>query len=461
MSKKLTQKEVLDRFKKVHGDKYDYSLVDYLFEATKVNIICKKDGHGVFPQTPKDHFSGRGCPDCGKIKRTEKSKLTQKEVLERFKKVHGKTYDYSLVEYVGVDTDVEIICNKDGHGVFPQRPSKHFKGQGCPDCGKIKSNISRKLTQKEVLERFKKVHGDTYDYSLVKYNRSDENVIIICSVHGEFPQTPETHWTGSGCNECGNIKTGNSRRKTKEEFIDEARLVHGDEYDYTLVEYKDYDTKVKIECKKDGHGVFPMTPSNHLEGQGCPDCGRIKSSITRTKSTEIFVKQAQGIHADKNYDYHKVNYIKGEKEVVIVCPIHGDFPQTPKKHLQGHGCHFCFNKGEDRLAKILNGNVLFHRNYRINEKLFDFYLPDHNLIIERDGQQHYYDVFPDYSIEENHQNDIEKTNLAKSKGHKVCRIPYWLSEVDERKEIQNILKGQPTYPDVPDLEHEKSKPLPN
>ena len=65
------------------------------------------------------------------------------------------------------------------------------------------------------------------------------------------------------------------------------------------------------------------------------------------------------------------------------------------------------------------------------------------------------------SIEEHHQIDIEKTNLAKSKGHKISRIPYWLSEEDEKKEIQNILNVQPTYPDVPDLEHEKSKPLPN
>ena len=98
--------------------------------------------------------------------------------------------------------------------------------------------------------------------------------------------------------------------------------------------------------------------------------------------------------------------------------------------------------------------------------MFDFYLPDYNLIIERDGEQHYYDSFKRFvgrkvNFEENHQIDIEKTKLAKSKGHKICRIPYWLSEEDEKKEIQNILNGQPTYPDVPDLEQAKTKPLPN
>ena len=110
--------------------------------------------------------------------------------------------------------------------------------------------------------------------------------------------------------------------------------------------------------------------------------------------------------------------------------------------------------------------AVVHRNHRINNRYFDFYLPEYNLIIERDGEQHYDRSFifmnkKAPTLAENHQNDIEKTKLAKSKGHKICRIPYWLSEEDERKEIQNILNGQPTYPDVPDLEQAKTKPLPN
>ena len=597
MSRKLPQKEVLDRFKKVHGDKYDYSLVEYLFEATKVKIICK-NGHGVFYQTPKDHFSGRGCPDCGKIRRINKSKLTRKQVLDRFKKVHGDTYDYSLVEYVGVDTDVQIICKKDEHPIFTQTPSKHFKGQDCPICGRTKSSISRKIHQKEVLDRFKKVHGDKYDYSLVEYNRSDENVIIICSLHGEFLQTPQIHWIGSGCNECGNLKTAKSLRKTKEKFIEESNLVHGEKYDYSLVEYVSGSTKVNIICKKNGHGVFPMTPGNHHEGQGCPICGRTKSSITRTKSTENFIKQAKEIYLDKIYGYEKVNYLKGNKNVIIVCPIHGDFLKTPKKHLQGQGCQICgdlegreksrltieefiersniihnnyygydkveyvnnstdviivcpvhgdfpqtpsshlsgrgcvdcgiirraeeqtksveqfimeanlkhngiyeygnvdykkaiedvlitckihgdflqtpdshlqgsgcqrcLNKGEGRLAIILNEIGIVHRYFRISNRIFDFYLPEYDIIIERDGEQHYYKEVKNWgTVKDNHQIDIEKTKLAKSKGHKICRIPYWLSEEDERREIKNILNGEPTYPDVPDLEQEKTKPLPN
>ena len=668
MSKKLTQKEVLERFKKVHGDTYDYSHVEYVEAHTNVKIICKKDGHGIFDRRPNDHYRGRGCPKCGVKKRSEKRKISQKEVLERFKKVHGDEYDYSHVEYVGDKLKVKIICIKYGHGIFEQRPNNHAQGQGCPECGLLKGTV--KLTKKQVLEKFKKVHGDTYDYSLVEYDgastkvkiicrkdghgvfeqtpsshlngrgckdcgyikrgnslrktieefldkaklvhvekydyslieyvdsrtkvkiickedghgifeqnptshlqgigcpkcgivstleklnlgvdgfvqrsnlvhnnfygyekveyvNSTTYVIIKCPVHGDFTQIPASHLSGTGCPQCGNIKQGDVLRKTKAKFIEEAELVHGDEYDYSLVEYVDTHTNISIICKKDGHGKFNQAPNGHLHGSGCPKCAHIKTTTKLTKSTDDFVKQAKEVHPYKNYGYEKVVYVNAFTKVVIVCPVHGDFSQSPDKHLQGNGCkdcgrisqiekqrltidefieksniihnnyygyekvvylnnstkviiscskhgnfkqrphdHLqgtgcpkCINKSEGRLAIILNEIGVVHRNHRINNRYFDFYLPKYNLIIERDGEQHYYEPVENWgSIEQNHQNDIEKTNLAKSKGHKICRIPYWLSEEDERKEIQNILNGQPTYPDVPDLEQAKSKPPPN
>jgi len=154
--------------------------------------------------------------------------------------------------------------------------------------------MGRKLTQKEVLDRFKKVHGDEYDYSLVDYKGGHTNVKIICTKdgHGVFTQRPSKHFRGQGCPDCGIIKRVNSTRKNTEQFIEESKLVHEDEYNYSLVRYVDDSTKVKIICKKDGHGVFTQTPSNHLRGQGCPVCGRIKSNFTRTKSTGYFIKQS-------------------------------------------------------------------------------------------------------------------------------------------------------------------------
>ena len=147
--------------------------------------------------------------------------------------------------------------------------------------------MRRKLTQKEVLDRFKKVHGNEYDYSLVEYVEAHTNVSIICNKdrHGVFTQRPSKHFSGQGCPDCGIIKRVNSTRKNTEQFIEESKLVHEDEYDYSLVRYVDDSTKVKIICKKDGHGVFTQTPSNHLRGQGCQKCGFIKISISKLKST--------------------------------------------------------------------------------------------------------------------------------------------------------------------------------
>ena len=459
---KLTKKDVLEKFKKVHGDTYDYSLVEYDRASTKVKIICRKDGHGVFEQTPSSHLNGRGCKDCGYIKRGNSLRKTIEEFLDKAKLVHVEKYDYSLIEYVDSRTKVKIICKEDGHGIFEQNPTSHLQGIGCPKCGIVSTTEKLNLGIDEFVQKSNLVHNNFYGYEKVEYVNSTTYVIIKCPVHGEFTQIPASHLSGTGCPQCGNIKQGDVLRKTKAKFIEEAELVHGDEYDYSLVEYVDTHTNISIICKKDGHGKFNQAPNGHLHGSGCPKCAHIKTTTKLTKSTDDFVKQAKEVHPYKNYGYEKVVYVNAFTKVVIVCPLHGTFSQAPDKHLQGTGCPKCINKSEGRLAIILNEIGVVHRNHRINNRYFDFYLPKYNLIIERDGEQHYYEPVENWgSIEQNHQNDIEKTNLAKSKGHKICRIPYWLSEEDERKEIQNILNSQPTYPDVPDLEQAKTKPLPN
>jgi len=530
MPKKLTQKEVLDRFKKVHGDEYDYSLVEYEGQSKKVIIVCRVHGH--FLQRPGDHLRGSGCQDCGILKRSNAQRKTREKFIEDAKSVHGDKYDYSLVEYEGKEKKVIIICPI--HGDFFQTPSNHIKYE-CRDCGILKNSNAQRKTREKFIEDAKSVHGDKYDYSLVEYVNAGTKVKIICKKdgHGVFNQIPSDHYR-YGCPDCGILKRSNSRRSTKAQFIEDAKSVHGDKYDYSLVEYVNAGTKVKIICKKDGHGVFNQIPSNHHDGHGCRKCAIIQRAIRRAKTKEDFIKISKEIHPDKNFDYSKVEYVNNRTDVIISCPLHGDFKQQPNNHLQGYGCNDCgyietrdklikseedfveeanikhsgiykydnvdykgdrskvsitckkhgdfsqephghlqgqgcpkcFNKNEGRLAIILNEIGIVHRNYRINNRYFDFYLPDYNLIIERDGEQHYYEPFKIVgsrmkTIVQNHQNDIEKTKLAKSKGHQIYRIPYWLSEEDEKKEIQNILNGQPTYPDVPDLEQSKTKPLPN
>lgn len=179
-------------------------------------------------------------------------------------------------------------------------------------------------------------HGDRYDYSNVIYVKSKEEVEIICKVEGHkaFPQTPNHHLCGQGCNMCyGKIKL------TKEEFIKKANKVHGEgTYDYSKVKYIDNKTDVIIICPK--HEPFLQAPNNHLQGQGCPICRYMKSSEKLRMTKEEFIKRAREIHGDK-YDYSKVIYFNNSTKVIITCPKHGDFKQIPNSHLNGNGCRKC------------------------------------------------------------------------------------------------------------------------
>lgn len=183
-------------------------------------------------------------------------RLTTDEFIHRAYKLHGDLYDYSQVEYVSMHINVKIICRK--HGVFYQSPSNHLKGYGCPICNKSEK---RRLAKDEVIHRFKEMHGDTYDYSLMDYQGTKRKVKIICPEHGIFEQTPEKHMVGQGCPKC--IPNAID---TKETFIEKSRNVHGDLYDYSKVEYINSQTKVCIIDPE--FGEFWQMPYAHISGKG-------------------------------------------------------------------------------------------------------------------------------------------------------------------------------------------------
>jgi hypothetical protein len=253
--KKKTKEQFIKEAQKVHGDKYDYSKVNYVNTHTKVCIICPE--HGEFYQTPSHHLHGQGCPDCAR-------RLTNDEFIEKSKKVHGDKYDYSKVEYIKNTVKVCIICPE--HGEFWQTPISHMGGRGCKKC-----YIDRKKSSiEDFIEKSKKVHGDKYDYSKVEYDKNNVKVCIICPEHGEFYQQPRSHIVGCCCPKCD----ADNKRKTTEQFIERAKEVHDDDYDYSKVEYVNGKTKVCIICPK--HGEFLQIPNNHLHGQGCPKCNSSK-----------------------------------------------------------------------------------------------------------------------------------------------------------------------------------------
>ena len=246
-------------------------------------------------------------------------KLTKEEFVLKAIEVHGNKYDYSKVEYVNARTKVCIICPI--HGEFWQTPDNHiYKHKGCPIC-----NGGIRLTTKSFIEKSNKVHNNKFDYSKVVYKNNRTNVYIICPEHGEFWQTPDNHLNGHHCPKCnGGVSI------SQQEFIEKAKEIHGDKYNYSKVEYINSKTKVCIICPE--HGEFWQTPSNHLAGKGCLKC--------KISKLELLVKQ----YLNKN----NINYI---------------YQYRPK--FLKHG------KGQQSL---------------------DFYIPDLNIGIECQGIQHYIPV---------------------------------------------------------------------
>ena len=260
MATRVTNREdfVLRAVKK-HGPKYDYSMVMYLRSDTKVDIVCPE--HGIFSQIPNSHLNGRGCPECGKQKQLESLRITVDEFLERAKKVHGDKYRYTDLNYVDLDTEIRIVCPK--HGVFGQRPQKHLRGHGCRRCAKELPHYLQ-MTTESFIEKAKKIYGDQFDYSLVDYKKSCAKVKVVCREHGIYEVTPNNHLKKmGGCPACAEISRADKRRSNTQEFIDKAKRVHGDRYDYSCTKYTDANTKVNIKCSY--HGIFVQMPTSHTD----------------------------------------------------------------------------------------------------------------------------------------------------------------------------------------------------
>ena len=199
MSKKLTTENFVESACIIHGDKYNYSNVEYINNKTKVCIICPE--HGEFWQIPKEHLKGCGCPECGlKRRATLRSKGAEKFIKEACA-IHGDRYGYSKVEYKNANTPVTIICPI--HGEFSIRPSNHLKGQGCRKCANLLSGSYQKSNTEDFINKSIKIHGDKYDYSNVNYINNRVKINIICPIHGEFIQKPLDHLHGCGCPKCG------------------------------------------------------------------------------------------------------------------------------------------------------------------------------------------------------------------------------------------------------------------
>ncbi len=279
------------------------------------------------------------------------------------------------------------------------------------------------MNTEEFIKKANKVHGNKYDYSKVNYINSNTKVCIICPIHGEFWQRPNNHLNGCGCSKCTKFRN----KYTTEEWIEYAKSIHGNRYDYSKVIYKTSKDNVTIICPE--HGEFSIRPDNHNHGEGCPVCRYIKSSNGIRKNIDEFISQCKKVHGNK-YDYSKVEYKNNKTKIRIVCPKHGEFWQTPDNHLRGKGCPRCSqSKLEESTKEFLIENDIPFEEQKSFEWLkfkspmrLDFYLPQYNVAIECQGIQHFKplehfggnEAF-EYSIEK----DKKKASLCAENGIKL------------------------------------------
>ncbi len=261
----------------IHGGRYDYSDCNYISSRLKVIIRCRE--HGPFEQMAYVHLKGGGCPSCGKVAVANSSRTSRQKFTEQAVRKYGEKFDYSHVEYTNAWTPVLIGCPT--HGVFTQTPAAHLHNTkyGCPKCaGEDRTNRGRgpreprlqdRKSTAQFIESAELKHKGKYDYSLVEYTTSTEKVTIVCRVHGEFLQDPSSHLSGRGCPKCGNERISALQRQSVESFIARARIVHGNKYGYSKVEYKTARAPVTITCPV--HGDFQQSPDGHLN-RGCRQC---------------------------------------------------------------------------------------------------------------------------------------------------------------------------------------------
>ena len=430
---KTTQKFIEDAIN-VHGNKYDYSKSNYKGCFELICIICPE--HGEFWQQAHSHLNGRGCPICGKFIKSYKN--SNDFFIKRAKEIHGNKYDYSKVEYKGSRIKVCIICPE--HGEFWQTPHAHLNTKfPCKKCFKYQ-NKGIKYTKEDFIAKAKEKYGDKYDYSKVEYVNSKTKVCIICPEHGEFWQTPSSHLSGRGCNKCSKAIFN-----TKS-FIEKSKEIHGNKYDYSKVNYINSQTKVCIICPE--HGEFWQIPINHIAGKGCLICKREEHNKKQIYTTFIFLQKAKEIHGDK-YDYSKVKYINSQTKVCIICPKHGEFWQTPNKHLMGEKCPSCSISNLELEVKSLLDfmNIKYIQEFSpkwVNRKRYDFCIEDKKILIECQGEQHYFPVNfcgkDEDKANENFVNqqkrDIFKYNKAIENGYTI--IYYTKEKLKKDNEITDI-----------------------
>ena len=282
--------------------------------------------------------------------------------------------------------------------------------------------MARRLTTEQFVELSMQVHYGKYFYNNVEYKNNKTKVCIICPEHGEFWQTPANHLQGHGCPKCSEEISRDHFKTQFQYFEQRANEIHQGKYLYTNVNYVNSYTKVCIICPE--HGEFWQTPVSHLQGRGCPKCGRLISSLKQKYTEDELITEFIRIHGDK-YLYKNISYKDIKSTIKITCPEHGDFLQIAGNHLQGHGCPKCglsLSLQEENIVNYIksfyDGDIIQRDRKVIKPKELDIFIPEKMLAIEYNGLLWHSERYTKGAI--NFHNN--KLNICKSNGIKLLHI---------------------------------------
>lgn len=284
----------------------------------------------------------------------------------------------------------------------------------------------------QFIERAKEIHGDKYNYTKVSYINARTKVCIICPIHGEFWQTPDNHVNKLvNCPRCSSVHRAKKQTKTKEEFIKELKR---EDLDFSDIEYISYSSPIKnIRCKK--HNLFFSVVSGQALKKGgyCPEC--VKEKRNHHKTNEEYIEELKTLQLDKVYDFSKINYINAKTPITMICKsCNAEFQHSPRSFLNGvvKACPNCnYYIGEKIIEEALKeNNVKYIPQFRftkteISTLSFDFYLPDKNITIEYQGEQHFRAIKKwggEERLKKQQKNDQRKRDFCKKNNIKEIEI---------------------------------------
>lgn len=266
---RMKTEEFIAQSKEKHNDKYTYENTIYVDAKSKISIMCKI--HGEFHTTSYRHINrGDGCRECGIIARTlnRSDRISYAKFVEQSNIKHNCRYQYPEQVISTVEDFAKIICTE--HGEFSQKVTAHMNtGYGCNKCSyaaKVKSRTNL-ITYDSFCKKAINTHGDLYIYPTQVINGNETKVTIVCREHGEFTQLASGHLRGLGCPSCSKYA-----KKDLSHFIQKAKEIHSDKYNYDKFIYGGSNTKGTIVCNE--HGEFQQSPNAHIIAEhGCPYCG--------------------------------------------------------------------------------------------------------------------------------------------------------------------------------------------